>query len=46
MLSPVVVDELQDILQTHTSELLELAITEAAKANARNIKYIRGILRN
>lgn len=46
VLSPVAVDELKDILQTHTSELLELAIVEAVKANARNIKYIRGVLRN
>lgn len=46
VLSPVVVDELQDILLTHTAELIELAIAEAVKANARNIKYIRGILRN
>ena len=46
VLSPVAVDELKDILETHTSELLELAIAEAVKANARNIKYIRGVLRN
>ena len=46
MLSPVVVNELQDILSTHAAELLELAIAEAVKANARSIKYIRGIFRN
>ncbi len=46
VLSPVAVDELKDILSTHTPELVELAISEAVKANARSIKYIRGVLRN
>ena len=45
-LSPVVIDELKDLLQTHSTELIKLAISEAAKANARSIKYILGIIRN
>lgn len=36
---------LQDLAINHDAALVELAICEAVKANARNIKYIEGIFR-
>lgn len=44
--SPIVRDVLRDILSSHSTDLLELAIQEAVKANAKSINYIEGIFRN
>ena len=46
MPSPIVRETIIDILSSHNADLMELAIEEAVKANARNIKYIEGIFRN
>ncbi len=44
--SPIAIDVLRDIISSHSADLLELAISEAVKANAKNIKYIEAIFRN
>lgn len=43
--SPITRDVLADLLSSHSADLLELAITEAAKANAHSVKYIEAIFR-
>lgn len=43
--SPIAIQILQDLATNHDAALVELAICEAVKANARNIKYIEGIFR-
>ncbi len=43
--SPITRDVLADLLSSHSADLVELAITEAAKANARSINYIEAIFR-
>ena len=43
--SPITRDILADLLSSHSADLLELAITEAAKANAHSVKYIEAIFR-
>ena len=43
--SPITRDVLADLLNSHSADLLELAIKEAAKANAHSIKYIEAIFR-
>lgn len=42
--SPVARDILKDLLSSHSADLVELAIEEAVKANARNLRYIEGII--
>lgn len=44
--SPIAIELLRDILSSHSTDLLELAIHEAVKANAKSINYIEGIFRN
>lgn len=44
--SPIAIDVLRDIISSHSADLLELAISEAVKANAKSINYIEGIFRN
>lgn len=43
--SPITRDVLADLLSSHSADLLELAIKEAAKANAHSVKYIEAIFR-
>ena len=43
--SPITRDVLADLLSSHSADLLELAIKEAAKANARSVNYIEAIFR-
>ncbi len=43
--SPITRDVLADLLSSHSADLVELAITEAAKANAHSVKYIEAIFR-
>lgn len=40
------IEILRDILSSHSTDLLELAIQEAVKANAKSINYIEAIFRN
>ncbi len=43
--SPITRDVLADLLSSHSADLVELAITEAAKANAHSVNYIEAIFR-
>ena len=43
--SPITRDVLAGLLSSHSADLVELAITEAAKANAHSVKYIEAIFR-
>ena len=43
--SPLSREILKDLLSSHSADLVELAIEEAVKANARNLRYIEGIIR-
>lgn len=42
--SPVAREILKDLISSHSADLVELAIEEAVKANARNLRYIEGII--
>ena len=42
--SPLSREILRDLLSSHSADLVELAIEEAVKANARNLRYIEGII--
>ena len=44
LLSPIVVDILRECVDRQGSELVSLAITEAAKNNAKSIRYIERVL--
>ena len=43
--SPITRDVLAELLSSHSADLVELAIREAAKANARSVNYIEAIFR-
>ena len=45
-ISPVVKTVLAELVARHGVDLVILALTEAAKSNAKNISYIEGIFRN
>ncbi len=46
MPTPIVYDILKDLASSHNADLMELAIQEAVKSNAKNIRYIEGIFKN
>lgn len=46
ILSPTVSEALKDLINEFGAELVEYAIKESAKSNARSVRYIEGILDN
>lgn len=46
ILSPTVSEALKDLINEFGAELVEYAIKESAKSNARSVRYIEGILNN
>ncbi len=46
MLSPMLSDELKDLVNTYTAKEVIRAIGIAVNANVRNMKYVSGVLRN
>lgn len=46
ILSPTVSEALKDLINEFGAELVEYAIKESAKSNARSVRYIDGILNN
>ena len=46
ILSPTVSEALKDLINEFGDELVEYAIKESAKSNARSVRYIEGILNN
>ena len=45
-LSPLIVDELKDAIEQYGSDKVTEAIGIAVKANAKNVRYIMGVLKN
>lgn len=45
LLTPFIADELDDLEKTYTEQWVIEAIREAVKSNARNLKYVRAILK-
>lgn len=44
VISPFVLNVLQDLISSHDAALVKLALEEACKSNARNIRYIESII--
>lgn len=44
IISPIVLDALKDLISSHDAALVKLALEEACKSNARNIRYIESII--
>lgn len=44
VISPFVLDALKDLISSHDTALVMLALEEACKSNARNIRYIESII--